>query len=1733
MVKKISYGGYGNLIFDDDATPEQIQEYVDNNYKMIENRFNVPPPKLGGIPFLPDSVERGFRRAQQAFNVGTLELGFEDPESAAYDIRQYEQRIKEIPLDKDDDITLQQISKAETTGEALAALAKNPSVILPIIGESIGTYLPTVAVAGGVALATRGSAIPLLSRIVGGLATGSGSAATEYGTSFIEAVSETGVDINDGIALATAFNDPKVLAEARNNAKKRAIPIGAFDALAFGTAGLLTKAIKDAGRVGLGARVAGATGETVQAGSLGALGEATAQIMTDGFVSRPGEVLLEGIAEGPIGIVEAGLAARPDKNYEVSEYKKETDDGASLRTPRITQIKKLPAPKINEKEKQTEFNINIGEIQGKIYNTISEVSKTQTKDGIGGSKIRPKDVRESKLSKVEQQFLKDNPNVEAQIYQELEKNNVIKKEGEDFILFSPYDMDTIQRTEKAKKKVRKKKVEPIKISKPMFPANFQKKAPTIEEIDKTLKQPIDKAFFNNENSTSPLEGIEQTEIEIFLENRKTESVVTKEVYNLKNNKVVGKIQQIRASGTKPIKYGAIALNKPSGAKIFNSEKEAETYLTNELQNEKQEITDNEEINETPSVAIDPDPTSTIDTNKKAINFNVFKDFIAQSYQENKKTNNIGLTRNEKPINRSEEQIQQIDQRLNNESTPEAQESDEINEAGNDEKQYTYTDKQIKDDRNFFKKAGDFLTEKRLSIGRTMGMWFSDFRHGASKDKELAKVLNVVVKQSEFRGRIYEELMAIMKPWAELTDIQAERVAKVAIFARNEAKVNGAKSKLEATNNQITVTQDEIKFGTQLDTDGQKNIKFGVSHMFKPETITISGIEVDAYNALIEMANYERQLVIEQTIDQLKDYRIISPKIKEYLKNLNLSTNYSTNILDAQRLVKQLRELGDNVKNTDQAAFQTLKNSADRIDNISRQIGNVYFPMSRSGDKYVAVTKNVIKNNELKKEVVFWKAFDTNRGLNVSQMNKAKTFEKKLLDDFSPTDVVELPDGTVFKDKNGKPIKLYDHSGVKSNTYNSIAKRVGSDFVESLDAFLQLAPIGTDPFTDPNQNKEFIDGLKARAIAMKDSKGIPTFLRESRMIAGFDPADALDAIGKHINSFATWDSGFVFDRRRREAFDQAKADGTTYAAEYTEKLENYLDEDPLEFQSLRQVGFLYFLTDVSASAMNMFQGIPSMVYNGQYAGQLRAAKKQAAVTKKLFARGITPTLTTDNQFDLQKLSRVYGPSIPLFRDPNNLLSSVINPSRANEYLGKQTADFIKGQKIIGLPRGKAKLEKITRTLGALFTTTEVANRLASYISSYELTADRNTFRKAVNYSLQDEVFKVRLSDDLQLDPNTILQNIDDLTPQQNESVRDLIARNAVEETQFLYGKDTKPRINRGWGALAFQFSEYPTMMILLMKRLLRNRGREGKKAFGVYMLALLATSGFMGLPFVEDATDFTEGVLKVAGYKNANATKLYYDIMGDIMHPKMAEAIFRGGFRFAGVDIGRRVGLGTHPISGGLIDFLFSDKGFSKASIPLFSVLSKPSIAYDYLKVDDVGLAVAELMPKPFANVMKGIHLKRDGYQTRLGDQVVIPENVSSFDSIMQVLGFTPADIAREREAMYLTKTERNASAHISRRFYRKIQKYGGQIHRAEQSGNKKALKNANDNLREVYEDIYEHNQKMIKDGKLNMIVDINKRTVRRNLLNEINGFASTLSDLPSDAFYVGEKRLKNYPRGID
>ena len=178
MAQIISYGGYGDLEFSDKASDAQIKDYVDRNYKAIENRFNVPHSDPAGLvsPIFPDALERGVLNAKKAFNVVQFNLGLNTLDDALYDIRRYDERAKQIPMDKRDKETLTKVVKSKSLGGALSALGENPMVIFPVLGESIGQYLPTIALgAAPPLLLARGLAGSLLA--AGGTGLGSSGGA--------------------------------------------------------------------------------------------------------------------------------------------------------------------------------------------------------------------------------------------------------------------------------------------------------------------------------------------------------------------------------------------------------------------------------------------------------------------------------------------------------------------------------------------------------------------------------------------------------------------------------------------------------------------------------------------------------------------------------------------------------------------------------------------------------------------------------------------------------------------------------------------------------------------------------------------------------------------------------------------------------------------------------------------------------------------------------------------------------------------------------------------------------------------------------------------------------------------------------------------------------------------------------------------------------------------------------------------------------------------------------------------------------------------------------------------------------------------------------------------------------------------------------------------------------------------------------------------------------------------
>jgi len=200
-----------------------------------------------------------------------------------------QRRVERFPVPESIEAGMQEISGAGTFGEAASAALRNPRAVLEVGLQSFGASAP------GLVGAIAGSTMGPLGTAAGA---GMGSFAVEYANTIQDVMAERGVDGKDAGAVAAALSNPELMAAAREKGLKRGVPIAMFDALTAGVAGRLLAGAR--GTVAsVGTRAAGEL--AIQAGG-GAAGEAVAQAATGEY--KPGDILLEAIAELPTAVVE-------------------------------------------------------------------------------------------------------------------------------------------------------------------------------------------------------------------------------------------------------------------------------------------------------------------------------------------------------------------------------------------------------------------------------------------------------------------------------------------------------------------------------------------------------------------------------------------------------------------------------------------------------------------------------------------------------------------------------------------------------------------------------------------------------------------------------------------------------------------------------------------------------------------------------------------------------------------------------------------------------------------------------------------------------------------------------------------------------------------------------------------------------------------------------------------------------------------------------------------------------------------------------------------------------------------------------------------------------------------------------------------------------------------------------------------------------------------------------------
>lgn len=243
-----------------------------------------------GLTLLFDQmgIFKGLER-QQAAAAAAHGISYDPSIELAVRLAQQQREVERYPVPDNIAQGMQDISNAQTMGDAFTAIRTNPRAVLETTLQSLGASVPAlVGAAGGSVFGPGGTAA----------GAGMGSFAVEYSNTLQDVMAEKGVNGTDSMSIHAALNNPELMAAARDKALKRGIPVAIFDALTAGLAGkLLAGAKPTVGSVG--ARAAGELG--LQAGG-GAAGEAGAQLATGEY--KPGDILMEAFAEMPTAIID-------------------------------------------------------------------------------------------------------------------------------------------------------------------------------------------------------------------------------------------------------------------------------------------------------------------------------------------------------------------------------------------------------------------------------------------------------------------------------------------------------------------------------------------------------------------------------------------------------------------------------------------------------------------------------------------------------------------------------------------------------------------------------------------------------------------------------------------------------------------------------------------------------------------------------------------------------------------------------------------------------------------------------------------------------------------------------------------------------------------------------------------------------------------------------------------------------------------------------------------------------------------------------------------------------------------------------------------------------------------------------------------------------------------------------------------------------------------------------------
>lgn len=905
-----------------------------------------------------------------------------------------------------------------------------------------------------------------------------------------------------------------------------------------------------------------------------------------------------------------------------------------------------------------------------------------------------------------------------------------------------------------------------------------------------------------------------------------------------------------------------------------------------------------------------------------------------------------------------------------------------------------------------------------------------------------------------------------------------------------------------------------------------------------ETIILTGDAADAYMdsvLLTGMVNKEmlKSIIVgtgmdEQLIDTIKllskygtaglpDLNVLSgEQIQSLVENMSLEdltflrnqlasigegrggyTAYLNETDGVSDVVKAIELLGSK-----DSGLQALVNEATKI--TRRDAAMDYAPLMRYGNYYISV-------KDLEGNLIWYQYFESKQEAN-DAYGKLR---------------INYPTATVT------PAARIDDAFALERQFISATKK---DALPSIDRLAQY--LSTSSAKNYNEISKELRSIIDKNKYVANSDQFYTARDKSVGLAGV-PGYSGD-YSRAYAQFIMMASGTIARNRFLSKAHKAKNDAIKAARDpktkdpNLEKMVNsffsYVEDPVNEYASFRRLGFWYYLGGNLSSALLQFMSAVQFTAPtlSEFGGTVKTGKemgKALSDTAAMLVKGAGALTGLSKSGKLQYEDAFLDFSV-LPADVRDAVAEAIANGTLKQGMAFLEGGMATGAGVTGLSmqeRQKNFVRSFENTvIGGAFNTMESFSRITSFIAALRILRNNTkALEKAALYYNDDYMFQTRV--------------------EENGGVvtAEIVAERLMVDNFGEYNKFNRPQFMRGILALPALFQTYITQMFGRMYRNLnptiikrkydeygnksgfkiepalagRSRAQNalGRKILAKQLLMIYLTAGMFGLPGIDDGVDLIEWLIKnVPGLDGIDV-----DLENELRQ-MMREANFGKGFiemhnkgalnAYLGIDINRRIGFGNVPYSNQL-KAMANVAGF-RTSAKAEELLGAPGsvfisaiegVAIDGIQEGNWHKAVQKSLPNFMQNFIKASYMADNRYvESTYG--TVITDDITNLDVLKQVLGFTPAIVAKERQAEFLSRRLGGANRNLKRRYNNRITSALKEVYRSSKDRDYVAMTAAQKRVQELIREIIEINRKL--PAHLQYIPDIS--ALREQALMDIN-----------------------------